>query len=68
MLAFQQKRILSLLTKILVDYFRKCLDNPMIHEILLDLFRIYLEIQMSKYIFHKVYIHITTAVNVIPTP
>ena len=44
---FEQKQILSLLTKILVDYFRKCLDNPMIPETL-DLFRIYLAIQISN--------------------
>ena len=45
---FEQKQILSLLTKILVDYFRKCLDNPMIPETTLDLFRVYLAIQISN--------------------
>ena len=48
---FEQKQILSLLTKILVDYFRKYLDNPMIPETTLDLFRIYIAIQISNYIF-----------------
>ena len=45
---FEQKQIVSLLRNILVDYFRKCLDNPMIPETTLDLFRIYLAIQISN--------------------
>ena len=46
---FEQKQILSLLTNMLVDYCRKCLDNPMIPETTLDLFRIYLTIQISNW-------------------
>ena len=60
---FEQKQILPLLTEILVDYFKKCLDNPT-----LDLFRIYLAIEISKVPVRKSLIKKLILIGSLPKP